>query len=153
MTSSALTHKTFVSVWSFFFPLSLACCAAGSRGLAHAKQAPLHHLEAVRFHIREHTQQSILRGRQRAIMVHAKLVGRPRLPIKAPRHHMRVKRGLEGGHSLLQRVERHAGAIQERCQASLQIGTSYTSHVWCLWAGEAPYILNRDNLKKLTRDV
>jgi hypothetical protein len=40
--------------------------------------------------------------------------GRPRLPIKAPRRHRRLKRGLEGRHQLLKFVERQTGHIQEQ---------------------------------------
>src|SRR5262249_19080338 len=116
--------------------------------LAHAEQAPLHHLEAVGLHISQNKQESILRGRQRAVLVHAKLAGRPRLPIEAPRRHMRVERRLEGREEQLKLVEGPTGEIQELHGTGLQIGELHMGHRWYLLSWEAQYTINRDNLKR-----
>ncbi|MGE3541552.1 MAG: hypothetical protein AB7N91_29485 [Candidatus Tectimicrobiota bacterium] len=70
-------------------------------------------MQRVGFHISEKKEEAIFRGRQGAICIHAKLARRPRLPIKAPRRHMGLKRGLEGRNQLLKLVARQAGHIQE----------------------------------------
>jgi len=96
--------------------------------LAHAEQAPLDHLEAVRFQIREQEEQPIFRHRQGAVFLHGKLAGRPRFPLEAPRGHMRVKRRLKGRDQLLKLVEGQAGAIQELRGTRRYIGKPYTGH-------------------------
>ena len=72
-----------------------------------------------------------------------KLAGGPWFAIEAPCRHMGVKGGLEGRHQLLKLVEGQAGEIQKLRGASLQIGKSYTGHVWCLLSVEAQHTINR----------
>ncbi len=81
--------------------------------LAHAEYASLDHLKRVCLYIGQNKQQPILRGRQGAVLVHGKLAGRPRFPIKAPCGHMHLKRRLKGRDQLLKLVEGQAGEIQE----------------------------------------
>ena len=64
--------------------------------LAHAEQAPVHHLECIGLQVDQNEAQSIFRGRERTVLVDRELAGGPRLPIEAPRGEMRVERRLEG---------------------------------------------------------
>jgi hypothetical protein len=64
--------------------------------LAHAQQAPLHHLEGIRFQGDQPEEQPIFRCSSKAGLVHRQPVGGPALPIEAPRRHRRLERGLEG---------------------------------------------------------
>jgi hypothetical protein len=97
--------------------------------LAHAKQAPLHHLEGRGFQGDQNEEQPICGGRQGAVLIDGKLAGGPGLPIEAPYVHVRLERGLEGSDQLLKLVERQAGDIQELCGAGLHIGAPYTGHL------------------------
>jgi hypothetical protein len=92
--------------------------------LAHAEQASLDHLEAVRLHIGQNKQQPIFGGRQGTVFVDGKLAGCPGLPVQAPRRHMRVERRLEGWNQVLKLVEGQARQIQELHGAGLQLGKS-----------------------------
>jgi hypothetical protein len=51
--------------------------------LAHAKQAPLHHLEGRGFQGDQNEEQPICGGRQGAVLIDGKLAGGPGLPIEA----------------------------------------------------------------------
>jgi len=90
--------------------------------LAHAKQAPLHHLERIGLERGENEKQAIFRCWERTILVHGKPAGSPRFPIKAPRCEMGVKRCLEGRDQLLELVKGQTREIQELCGAGLHIG-------------------------------
>src|SRR3989442_14030458 len=100
--------------------------------LDHPEQAPMHDLERIRFQVDQDEQEAIFRRWQEAVLVHAKLASGPRLPIHPPRRHTGVERGLEGRDQLLKLVEGHAGEIQERHRAGLQVSEPYTGHRWCL---------------------
>src|SRR6266568_1612961 len=100
--------------------------------LAHAEQAPLDDLEAVRLQVREQEKQPVFWRRQGAVFVHGKLAGRPGFPIEAPGGHMCLKRRFKGRDELLELVERQAREIQELRGAGLQISEPYTSHGTCL---------------------
>ena len=116
--------------------------------LAHAKQAPLYHLERVGFARDQEEEPPLFRRRSGAVLVHRKPAGRPRLPVEAPRRQMRVKRGLKGWDRLLKLVERHAGHRQELRGAGLHVGEPYTGPMWCLLAWEAQSTINRAKLKR-----
>ena len=90
--------------------------------LAHAEQASLDDLEAVRLQVREQEEQPVFRRRQRAVLVHAKPAGGAGLPIEAPRRHVGLERRLKGRNELVKLVEGQAGQIQELCGAILHIG-------------------------------
>ena len=83
--------------------------------LAHAKYASLHDLEDRGFEVDEDEEQPIFRGREGAVLVHGEPACGPRLPIEAPRGHMRLERRLQRGDQLLKHVERQARQIQEFC--------------------------------------
>jgi hypothetical protein len=89
--------------------------------LAHAEQTSLDHLEGVGLQIREDEEQPLFRGRQGAVLVHAKLAGGPGFPIEAPLVHMCVERGLRGRDQELKLVQRQAGEIEELCWAILHL--------------------------------
>src|SRR5713101_1925990 len=109
--------------------------------LAHAKQAPLHHLEGIGFQVDQNEEQPIFGCRQGAVLVDRKPAGGPRFPVEAPRRHMRLVSRLKGRDEELKLVERQAGQIQELRGAGLHIGESYTGHLWCLLSWEAQYII------------
>jgi hypothetical protein len=90
--------------------------------LAHTEQAPVHHLERIGLEVGQNKQEPIFRRRQRAVLIDAKLAGRPGFPIEAPRRHMRLERRLEGWNQVPKLVEGQAGQIQELHGAGLQIG-------------------------------
>src|SRR5713101_2623803 len=117
-----------------------------SFALAHAEQAPLHHLECIGFQVGEQEEQPIFRRRQGAVLIDGKLASGPGFPVEAPRRHMRVKRRLERRDQDLKLLESQAGEIQELRGAGLQIGEPYTGHGWCLLSWEAQYTINRDEL-------
>jgi hypothetical protein len=100
--------------------------------LAHAKQAPLHHLEAVRLHIRENKQQPILRSRQGTVLVHAETAGGAGFAIETPRGHMGLEGRLKGRDQLLELVEREPGQIEELCGVVPHVRELYMCHEWCL---------------------
>jgi hypothetical protein len=79
--------------------------------LAHAEQASLDDLEAVRLQVGEEEEQPVFWRRQGAVLVHAKLAGGPGFPIEAPRHHMGLERGLKGWDELLKLVGSQAREI------------------------------------------
>jgi hypothetical protein len=64
--------------------------------LAHPEQPPLHHLEGIGLQVDQDTQQPILRGRQRTVLVGRVSTGSARLPVEAPVSHMGLERGLKG---------------------------------------------------------
>ena len=96
--------------------------------LAHTEQAPVHHLEGISLEVGENEEQAIFRGRERTVLVHRGPAGGPRLPIEAPRGHMRLERRLKRRDEALKLVERHAGEIEKLCRAGLHIGELYTGH-------------------------
>src|SRR5262252_405488 len=96
------------------------------------KRRPWTTCKGVRLHIRENKQQPILRGRQRTILLHAETAGGAGFPIKAPRRHMDVERGLKRWDQLLKFVERQTGQIQELRRAVLHVRELYMCHEWCL---------------------
>src|SRR5215471_20962354 len=109
--------------------------------LAHAEQASLHHLERVSLYIGQNKEQPVFRGRQGAVLIHAKLASGPGLAIEAPRCHMLLEGRLEGRKQLLKLVEGQAGEIQELRGAGLHIGKPDTGHLWCLLSWEAQYTI------------
>src|SRR5262249_19905835 len=109
-------------------------------------QASLDHLECVSLHIGQNKQEPILRGRQGTGLVHGTPTGSPGVLIEPPRTHRGLARGLKGRDEEQKRVARHAGAIEERCRARLQVSEPYTSHSGCLLASEAQHTGNRDKL-------
>jgi len=106
--------------------------------LAHAKPAPLHHLEALRLQVRAQEEEPVFRRRQGAVLVHATLTRRPGWPIEPPRRQGGVARRLTGRDRLLECVERQAGEIQDLRGAGLHVGTLSTGHAWRLLSWEAP---------------
>src|SRR5215471_11261475 len=62
----------------------------------------------------------------------------------------RLASSLAGWDESLQRVEGHAGHIQELPGAGLHVGAPYTGHLWCFLSVEVPYAINRDILKALS---
>jgi len=64
--------------------------------LAHAEQAPLHHLERIGLEVDQNEEQSICRRWQGTVLVDCEPAGDARLPIEAPRSEMRLERRLEG---------------------------------------------------------
>jgi len=114
--------------------------------LAHAKQAPLHHLEGIGFQVDQNEEQPIFGGWQGAVLIDGKLAGRPGLPIEALHGHVRLERGLKGRDQLLKLVEGQARQIQELHGARLHVGEPYTGHLGCLLSWETQYIINRDKL-------
>jgi Tn3 transposase DDE domain len=109
--------------------------------LAHAKQAPLDHLEAVCFEVGEQEEQSIFRRRERTVFVDREPAGGPRFPIEAPCREMGVVRGLEGRDQLLKLCKGQARQIQKLRRARLHIGEPDTGHLWCLLSWEAQYTI------------
>jgi hypothetical protein len=81
--------------------------------LAHAEQAPVHHLERIGLEVDQNEEQAIFRRWQGTVLVDREPVGDARLPIEAPRGSMRLERRLEGRHELVKLIERQAGQIQE----------------------------------------
>jgi hypothetical protein len=67
-------------------------------------------------------EQSIFRRRQGAVFIHGKPTRGPRFPSHPPHRHMGAERRLKGQDQLRKLVERHAGHIQQRRGARLQIG-------------------------------
>jgi hypothetical protein len=114
--------------------------------LAHAAQAPLHHLERIGLQVGEQKEQPIFRRRQGAVLVDGKLASGAGFPIEAPHGHMRLKRRLKGWDKLLKLVERQAREIQELYGAGLQISEPSTCHRGCLLSWEAQHTINRDEL-------
>jgi hypothetical protein len=100
--------------------------------LAHAEQAPLHHLERIGFEVGEQEEQPVFRCRQGTVLIDGKPAGSPGFPIEASRGHMRLERGLEGQDQLLKLSKGQAGEIQELRGTGLQIGEPYTGHRGCL---------------------
>jgi hypothetical protein len=92
--------------------------------LAHAKPAPVHHLEGRGLQGEPHAAQPIFGCRQGAVLVDRKPAGGPRFPVEAPRRHRRVERRLKGRDEALKRVAQQAGPIQERRGAGLHPGES-----------------------------
>jgi hypothetical protein len=109
--------------------------------LAHAKQAPLHHLEGIGFQVDQNEEQPIFGGRQGAVLIDGKLAGGPGLPIEAPHGHVRVERGLEGWDQRLKFLKGQTREIQELCGAGLHIGELYTGHTWGLLSWKAQYTM------------
>ena len=70
---------------------------------------------AQRSKVSQHKQQSVSGGRQGVVLIHANPACGPGFPIEAPSGHLRLEHRLQGRNQLLKRVERLAGAIQERC--------------------------------------
>jgi hypothetical protein len=64
--------------------------------LAHAEQAPVHHLKHIGLQVDQNEEQAIFRGRERTVLIDGKPADDPRLPIEAPRGEMRVERRLKG---------------------------------------------------------
>src|SRR4029450_5716208 len=95
-------------------------CACPGFDLAHAEQAPLDHLEAVRLQVGEQEEQPVFRRRQGAVLIHAKPACGAGFPIEAPRGHPCLERRLEGRDEALKLVERQAGEIEELCRADLE---------------------------------
>jgi hypothetical protein len=91
--------------------------------LAHAEQAPLDDLEAVRLQGREQEEQPVFWRRQGAVVVHGKLAGGPGFPIEAPCRHVGLERCLKGWNELVKLVEGQAREIQQLRRARLHIGT------------------------------
>jgi len=81
--------------------------------LAHAAQAPVHHLERIGLEVDQNEEQSIFRRWQGTVLVDREPAGDARLPIEAPRGEMRLERRLEGRDSLVKLIEHQAGQIQE----------------------------------------
>jgi hypothetical protein len=100
-------------------------------------------------HPGENRQQPILRGRQRAVLIHAKLAGGPRCPIETPRGEMHLERRLTERDEALKRVELHADAIEKLGRAGLHIGALDTDDTWCLLSGEAQYTIIEINSIKV----
>ena len=73
--------------------------------LAHAAQAALDHLEAVRLQVGEQEEQPVFRRRQGAVLLHAQPAGGPGFPREAPRGHPCLERRLEGRDEELKLVE------------------------------------------------
>ena len=80
----------------------------------------------------EPAEQPVFGGRHGAGLLHAQLARGPGFAIEAPRGHSGLERCLKGRDQRLKLGERQAGAMQELRGAGLQIGTSDTSHAWCL---------------------
>jgi hypothetical protein len=89
--------------------------------LSHTEQAPLHHLEGIRFEIDQDEEQSIFWRWEGTVLVHAKLADGPGFPIEAPHAHMRLERGLKGRDQALKLVQSQAGEIEELCWAILHV--------------------------------
>jgi hypothetical protein len=89
--------------------------------LAHAKQAPLHHLEGIRFQIDQHEEQPIFGCRQGTVLIGGKLAGGAGLPIEPPHSHMRLERGLEGRDQRLKFLQGQTREIQALYRAGLHI--------------------------------
>jgi hypothetical protein len=87
--------------------------------LAHAEQAPVHHLERIGLEVDEDEEQPIFRRRERAVGVHGKPASGPRLPIQLPHCHPGLECGLEGQDQLLKLLERQAREIQKLHRARL----------------------------------
>ena len=64
--------------------------------LAHAEEAPVHHLERIGLEIDQNEKQAIFRRWQGTVLVDGEPASDARLPIEAPRGEMRVVRRLEG---------------------------------------------------------
>jgi hypothetical protein len=90
--------------------------------LAHAEQASLDDLEAVRLQVREQEEQPVFRRREGAVFVDGKLASGAGFAIEAPRRHMGSERSLEGRNEELKLIEHQAGQIQELRGARLYIG-------------------------------
>jgi hypothetical protein len=88
--------------------------------LAHADQAPMHHLQRRGLEVGEQAEEPIVRRRQGAVLVHGKPARGPRLSLHAPRRHPSLEGSCEGWDQLRKLVERHAGQIQELGGAGLQ---------------------------------
>ena len=100
--------------------------------LPHAEPTSLHDLEGRSLAGREEEEQPSVRGREGAVLIHAKPASRPGLPIEAPRRHMRLERHLEGGNQERKLLERQAGQIQALRWAGLHVGASSAGHMGCL---------------------
>jgi hypothetical protein len=59
-------------------------------------------------------------------LVHGTPAGGPRFSIETPCGHRRLERHLEGWDEGLKLVNGHAGDIQKRCGAGLQVSEPYT---------------------------
>jgi hypothetical protein len=90
--------------------------------LAHAEQAPMHHLARRGLEVDQNEEQAIFRRRERTVLVDREPAGGPRFPIETPRGEMRVERGLKGRDEELKLVERETGQIQELRGAGLHVG-------------------------------
>jgi hypothetical protein len=64
--------------------------------LAHPEPPPLHHLERIGLQVDQDTQQPILGGWQRTVLVGRVPTGRARFPVEAPVDHLGMERGLKG---------------------------------------------------------
>ncbi len=69
-----------------------------SLALAYAEESSLHDLERIGLQVDQDTQQPILGGWQRTVLVGRLAASGTRLPIKAPGGHVGLERGLKGGH-------------------------------------------------------
>ena len=119
--------------------------------LPHTEEAFLGHLEAVRLQVREQEEQPVFWRWQGTVALDGTLAGGPGCSIQAPRRHVALKRRRQGRDQRLECVERHAGQSQELRGAIRHVRALSMSHEQCLLAWEAPYTLNRDNLKSMTR--
>ena len=115
--------------------------------LLHAEQASLHHLEGIRFEIDQDEEESIFWRWEGAVLLHTKSTSGSRLPIKAPRRHVRLERDLKGWDELLKLVKGQTGQIEELHGAGLYVGELDTDHPGCLLSWETQYTtINRDKL-------
>src|SRR5712691_572498 len=119
--------------------------------LAHAEEASLGPWAAGRLQGGQAEEPAVFWRRPGAGRVDAKLAGGPGCSIQAPRRHVALKRRRQGRDQRLECVERHAGQSQELRGAIRHVRALSMSHEQCLLAWEAPYTLNRDNLKSMTR--
>jgi hypothetical protein len=94
--------------------------------LAHAEQASLDDLEAVRLQVREQEEQPVFRRREGAVLIDGKLAGGAGFPIEAPRRHVGLERRLKGRNELLKLVEGQAGEIQKFRCTRLHIGKPWS---------------------------
>jgi hypothetical protein len=89
--------------------------------LAHPEQPPLHDLEGVGLQVDQDTEQPILGGRQRTVLVGGVSAGGAWLPIEAPVGHMSLERGLKGWDQALKFVPGETHQIEHLCGAGLEI--------------------------------
>jgi hypothetical protein len=90
--------------------------------LAHAKQAPLQHLEGIGFQVDQNGEQPIFGCWERTVLVHHEPASGPRFAIESPRGHVRLERRLEGRDQRLKFLQGQTREIQKLCGAGLHIG-------------------------------